>query len=68
MRNVKDCAHTLDSLEVKTNDFLGFDVVCLVTRMLITDILDLISREFDEDLRLLCHVFIPSFLSYNDQF
>jgi hypothetical protein len=60
---------TLSTLRVNTNDILvSFDVTSLFTKVPKKDVLDFLSRLFDEDVRPFHHVLTSSLLCFSGHF
>jgi hypothetical protein len=59
----------LSTLHVKPNDILdSFDIISLFTKMPITDVLNFLSWQFDEDNIRLFHPVLTSLFCFNGQF
>jgi hypothetical protein len=70
VKNLADFAHTLSSLQTGPQDnMVCFDVVSLFTRLLITEVLNLLGWYFEEDiLWLFQHVLTSSHISFSGSF
>jgi hypothetical protein len=69
VKNSMEFMNTIKSLRAGPEDILvSFDVASLLTMAPIVEALRLLSRQFDEILRLFLHVLISAFFRFNGQF